>query len=199
MWWQFKRIGLGMYFWVCLPAYTIMASPSLLTSWVPAMTHNHRNTYNFFGLHFEANKEAVSCQLQHQAFKMRCVMTGQDIYQLNKPLFEMELVYGPFADTRQRALRRLNRKYQWHKQFSSLTQYVERPIKAGFWAGIAQEARYLRLNNSFWPVLLRAFDVVVHKDALISVTIWADESDWPLVEKEIDEIMRSFKKAAMKR
>jgi len=188
-----------MCFWGCLKAHAAFVLPQPPTIWAPAITHNTRNIHNYFGLQFEVNKENISCKLERSASKMRCVMMRTDRYPLNKPLFEMELTRGPFSDTRQLALKRLNRKHQWQKQFPSLTHYVERPVQAGFWVGIVQEARYLRLNNSFWPVLLRAFDVVIQNDALISVSLWADESDWPLVEKEIDEIMRSFKKAATKR
>lgn len=90
---------------------------------------------------------------------------------------------------------RLARKERWVKQYPSLNQCVEEERNIGAFASSLEMCRYFKMNNIFWPVLLRAFDVVMDKTTAISVVTVCDADHWPLFEKELDSIERSFIRA----
>jgi hypothetical protein len=153
-----------------------------------------RMPMEFHGLHFTRDVDLVSCTSSTMPDKLSCQIvvkakSGQTLAQA-----EVEFIKNNTGTKAALSLMRLNRKQQWLTRNLSLNQYVERPISAGDFEAILQQAQYFRLNNSFWPVLIRAVDVVVSKVTSISVTIIADASGWPLVEKELDDMVRSFSK-----
>lgn len=94
------------------------------------------------------------------------------------------------------ALIRLARKEEWKKQFLQQIQYVETEIKTGLGTHLLQRGRLRPLANILWPVLIRAFDVVIDEHTCISITTKCDFRDWPAVEKEISSIEASLTKTA---
>ena len=63
------------------------------------------------------------------------------------------------------------------------------------WAPLSsQKVVVYYLDNILWPVLIRAYDVVIDEHTCISITTRCDFRDWPAVEKEIGSIEASFSK-----
>jgi hypothetical protein len=103
-------------------------------------------------------------------------------------IFEKKTIGSPKA----LPLVRLARKEAWHKNYSLINQYVEEDFKNSLGSLRLQKALVYYLDNILWPVLLRAYDVVIDEHTCISITTKCDFRDWPAVEKTIMSIEASF-------
>lgn len=179
---------------LCIPAIPRPLLEDPFVGLLDATSKQERIQEAFFGLHFNRDKNITTCVRQDSGNVLRCQVMLKGTFGQMIARAEFEFSKQSLGSKAAISLVRLNRKRQWMRQFSSLNHYVEQPITLGAFSLLMQQAQYLRLNNSFWPVLLRAVDVVVNERTCISVTISADVNDWPLVEKELDYVVRSFSK-----
>ena len=105
-------------------------------------------------------------------------------------IFEKKTISSPIA----LPLVKLARKKAWEKEYSLRNHYVEEELVSGLGLLPMHRIVVYDLNNILWPVLIRAYDVVIDEHTCISITTKCDFRDWPAVQKTIGSIEASFRK-----
>lgn len=90
-------------------------------------------------------------------------------------------------------LLRLKRKRLWQRSHKTLIEYKEVPYNTGLGNLLGQSAKVYHLDNIQRPVLLRAFDVVINDKTCISISTKCGFEQGPLLEKEVAQVLSSFK------
>jgi hypothetical protein len=90
------------------------------------------------------------------------------------------------------------RKQEWLKQNPTNNRIVEDDYRVGVFQTRLQQYIDFRLDSTFRPVLIRAFDIVVDDKSIISVTTICDDNDWLMIQKAIESIELSFSITAKK-
>jgi hypothetical protein len=154
-------------------------------SWLSTTPRVAGTNRNFEGLRFtidESNthcsyetKTTLICQINQRTKEGEIQAQAQIVLQKNPSGGPVGLIH-------------LNRKNQWLKQYPSRNQYVEEDIKIGNFSARLQQLDYFRFGNINWPVLIRAFDVVINKKTSISVTTICEARYWPIIKETMDKI-----------
>lgn len=143
---------------------------------------------NFAGLAFSMPESLGSCAPKDK--KLVCALKAA-----NGPcelIFEEANLNG----AQSLPLLRLLRKQAWQAIYGRVSSYTEALYETGLGKLVQQRGVIYRLDNIQWPVLLRAFDVVISHKTCISISTKCSRYDWPLLEKEIDQILSSLKMSA---
>lgn len=139
-------------------------------------------TMKYFGLQFSIDEKTTTCQTMHDG-KLICVaQTGAQI------IFERHNVESEAA----LKLLRYRRQGEWFLKYRKLMHYTEGTVKVMNQSIFLQQARFFRLDNINWPVLIRAFDVVMTGKTVISVSTICDEALWPTNSELVGKIERSI-------
>lgn len=166
-------------------------SPSLIAkvssvdnflSWFSEEKKIPKKTKVFHGLKFAIDESHSSCMVQ-DPHTLCCKIADKAELCLQKKTMSSSLSIP---------LVRLARKDGWFRQYRLINQYVEESVATGLGAQVLQKAVGYHLDNILWPVLIRAFDVVIDEYTCISITTKCDFRDWPAVEKEISGIEASL-------
>lgn len=173
------------------PPKATLLDGSIMNGWWGADTAkgSKKTTMLFHGLKFVVDSSSTTCETQANGRLICLVRMGQASATLN---FEKVNI----TSNASLGLLRRKRKETWQKEFSSLEPILEEDGKVGIFPVRLQQFKYLHLNNIYSPVLIRAFDVVVNGTTSISVAVICDERFWPILVKELENIMLSFDKAA---
>jgi hypothetical protein len=153
-----------------------------------------RITRNFHGLRFAIDIDTAACASDGgDRLTCRITILDTDGRSLSaQVLFEKNII----SSLKSLALIRIKRKERWFQEYPSINQYIERDTKVGSFETRLQRCKYFRLDNIYWPVLIRAFDVVMNERTSIGVTTISDVRDWPAIEKEISKIELSLSRTA---
>lgn len=95
-------------------------------------------------------------------------------------------------------LMRFMRGQEWLNRNHGKNEIVEEDYRVGVFQTRLQQYTYFRLDNIFWPVLIRAFDIVVDDKSIISVTTICGANEWPMIQKAVETIEVSFSRTAKK-
>lgn len=144
----------------------------------------------FFGLRFSIDPSTTACKSEKDI--LTCTVHHSD--KRNQITAELKFEKRALTKTTSLPLLRYTRREQWQKNYSLKNQIVESDHEVLASKTRLQEAIYFRLDGTLWPVLIRAFDIVVDNKTLISVTTNCDANSWPLIAKEIESIELSFSK-----
>jgi len=142
-----------------------------------------KKLYEFNGLYLNYEEAQLTCVKSPPA-SMTCRMPQAQI------LFEKITI----SSRQSLPLLRLARKKAWSEQYSLTNQYVEEELITGLGMLASQRVVVYYLDNILWPVLIRAYDVVIDEHTCISITTKCDFRDWPAVEKTIRGIEASLSK-----
>ena len=157
-----------------------------LWSWLIQKKSSSSKKYiSFNRLKFAYEDKQVSCNLDNN-HKLLCKINN-----LAELIFEEKNI----SSSKALALVRLARKENWHKQYKLINQYVEGQINTGSGLLALQQIIIYNLDNILWPVLIRAYDVVIDEHTCISITTKCGFRDWPAIEKEISSIEASLSKS----
>lgn len=181
---QLREVGLLLFSVACFAAELEAKIPTTnLFNWLETEKINNKKYYEFNKLKFAYDPSSMSCKLLNLD-NLLC-----SIKSLGSVSFQKKALSSKFA----LPLVRLARKQQWDQEFSLQNQYVESYVNSKLGVLVVQKLMTYRLDNILWPVLIRAFDVVID-NMCISVTTKCDFRDWPAFEKEISALEASLTK-----
>ena len=159
--------------------------------WLDILTAQPKmKTIKFNRLEFFLPDSLGSCEQDKK--RMLCTIKGT-----SEPLeltFELVAING----TSSLPLVRLLRKNTWNKSYGTVNHYEESLVDTGLGKLFLQSGIIYRLDNIQWPVLLRAFDVVIDDKTCISISTKCSRYDWPIIEKDIAQVLSSLKMLASK-
>jgi hypothetical protein len=164
--------------------HSLGAIDHLIDSFVPASPVSFTKDFN--GLRFTIDS-SITCEESLGALNCRIIQSksGRKIEGVLR--FEKKNLLRTSLP-----LIRFKRKEDWTKQYPGKYQIIEKDYRVGVFETRLQQYTYFRLDNIFWPVLNRAFDIVVDDKSIISVTTVCDANDWLLLEKAVESIELSF-------
>lgn len=147
-----------------------------------------KKNLNFAGLSFSMPESLGVCSVQQK--RMVCPLKGG--HEPCELIFEI----SPLNGARSLPLVRLLRKRAWVSLYGSISSYEEVPRDTSLGKLLQQRGVIYHLDNIQWPVLLRAFDVVIDEKTCISISTKCSRYDWPFLEKEVDQVLSSLKMSA---
>lgn len=138
---------------------------------------------NFFGLKAEINEQTTICTASEQTYT--CIIAGSAELQFAKVMMHHQDAIK---------LLRWRRKGLWlsKKNQPGFHGYSEQTMKIAGQNVVMQQGRYYRRGNIISPVLITAFDVVMNKQTIITVTTICDEQVWPAIKESVQKIERSL-------
>lgn len=152
----------------------------------------HLKTIYFAGLRFKIDPTKTSCKNNQES--MTCILFTKDnlgsVNEMAQMVFEKKAITSEAS----LGLIRLNRKHQWLK-FPMKNQYLLDQIKIDGSERPLQRVIVFQYDNINWPVLLRAFDVVVNQRTNVSIMTKCNEYYWPLIKEVINNIELSISKS----
>ena len=173
---------------ICLVLIFLVLNSSLglkaQISWFSENKKIIKKYYEFNKLKFAYEEALTTCD-KSDPNTLRCGVGTQA-----QMIFEKKTI----SSTRALALVSLARKNAWEKEYPLRNQYVEEELKSGLGGLAMQRIVVYYLDNILWPVLIRAYDVVIDEHTCISITTKCDVRDWPAVEKTVGSIEASFSK-----
>lgn len=177
---------LGEYF-LC---FSLAALLPLSVPWLDILPSGETEKVRKFNeLEFALSEEvSATCVLSVRHMLCRLAAQGEQC--------EIALEKRAISGSSSLPLLRLMRKKEWQNQYRRPNEYKESLTETGLGKLLGQSAIVYRFDNIQWPVLLRAFDVVIDDKTCISISTKCGLDRWPLVEKDVLKFERSLKRQA---
>ncbi|HXW53162.1 MAG TPA: hypothetical protein VEL47_03550 [Myxococcota bacterium] len=181
----------ALAFWLCASANGLPGPYDLLLEPFSKKSEKQKLAVIFHGLQFLTEPATTTCKPKASQSELNCTIAIKGPSGAQGEIrFEKKVVKSPSS----LPLIKMQRKENFLRQYSLKNRPLETDYQAGAFKTRLEQYRYFRLDNIFWPVLLRAFDIALDDKTIISVTTTCTANDWPLIQHEIEGIELSFKK-----
>ena len=184
------RITLPIFLFGGLLSPLLLAVLPILGPWQELMPESApAKTIKFSGLEFSFRESLGTCKQEQE--KVICALSPAF-----GPHGEMVFERVVIKSASSLPLIRLKRKGLWGARYKIMSGYKEVPYNTGLGNLLGQSAKVYHLDNIQWPVLLRAFDVVMNDKTCISISTKCGFEHGPLLENEVAAVLSSFKRTA---